>query len=73
MLSNTSPNSMPGKAYAKPSKTVIETAMAETSTDTEIYNDVTEKNISIDLSSEMVEKPFDNLSNPQGYTFFSPF
>lgn len=73
MLSNSSPNPLPGKAYEKPSKFAIENAMAGSSTDAETNSNMPADRESFDSSSEMVEKHFDDLSNPQGYMLFSPF
>jgi hypothetical protein len=68
MSTNLSSYSMPGMAHASSSVSGKTVKPVEANTESvEVNSD------SYESTSEMVIKPFEELSNPQGYIFFSPF
>ncbi len=78
MSTNTSPMSMPGKAYTTKSAALKMDAPFEAKAETmeskaKSGDDLQASATSAESTSEMYIKPFEDLSNPQGYTVFSPF
>jgi len=73
MLSNPSPEMMPVKAYKNLSKTAMKAASADPAMADEADNEISANSDSADPSSVMNFKPYEDLSNPQGNSLFSPF
>ena len=73
MLSNPSPDMMPIKAFKSQSKTAMKAASADPAMADEADNEISANSDSADPSSLMNFKPYEDLSNPQGYRLFSPF